>query len=60
MIAMLARLTGEGVAAGETALCAECLPVADMDFFDAEDCVTEHRDCTGNEALSCGYCGRTS
>lgn len=57
MIAMLARLTDEGVAAGETALCAHCLPTADLDFFDAPDCVTEHVDCTGNEVLACGACG---
>lgn len=57
MTAMLARLTAEGVAAGETSLCAECLTTADLDFFDAPDCVTEHVDCSGNEALSCGSCG---
>lgn len=54
---MLARLTAQGTAVGETALCDRCLTTADLTYFDADDTVTGHVDCSGNDALSCGRCG---
>ena len=57
---MYARLTEEGTAAGETAICSRCFPRCPsevLDLLDADDVVTDFRDCSGNEALSCNVCG---
>lgn len=48
-----ARLTAEGVAASETAVCIAHLG----DSEPSDDTTTEPRDCSGNEALSCITCG---
>lgn len=55
---MHARLSEQGTAIGESALCPTCFPdPKHRAFADASDSVSEHVDCSGNEALSCVICG---
>ena len=60
MSEMYARLTREGVAASETAVCGRCIRSASNEQIRtlyADDTVTGFEDCSGNEALSCQLCG---
>jgi hypothetical protein len=57
---MYARLTDQGTAICETAVCAECLASvgnAAIEDLNAPDATGEHVDCSGNEALECQLCG---
>lgn len=61
MMTMYARLDDQGTAIGESALCALCLQNSEhRAFADASDSVSEHVDCSGNEALACVICGTAS
>ena len=55
---MYAQLTPEGVAAAETALCSTHTAYVDKFYADDTDGVLV--DCSGNEALSCQWCGAVS
>lgn len=50
-----AQVTKDGTAASETALCEE--HISHRDEFYADDTTGELVDCSGNEALSCQWCG---
>lgn len=60
MTLIYARLTRQGVAASETAVCGEHFSQseASVDLANPEEStVTEPVDCSGNETLECQVCG---
>lgn len=55
MPTMYARPDEQGTAIGESALCATCLQNPERQAFaDSTDSVSEHIDCSFNDALACG------
>lgn len=58
MPTMYARPDEQGTAIGESALCATCLQNPEHQAFaDSTDSVSEHIDCSLNDALACVICG---
>lgn len=58
MPTMYARPDEQGTAIGESALCATCLQNPEHQAFaDSTDSVSEHIDCSLNDALACVTCG---
>lgn len=60
-ITMYARPDSQGTAIGESALCATCHQnPKHQAFADAPDSVSEHIDCSRNDALACAICGTSA
>lgn len=57
MMTMTARVTKQGTAISESALCAPCVTPENEAQFTADDATGERVDASGNEALSCQSCG---
>lgn len=68
-MSMYARLSPQGTACQETALCGTCLQDDSIKQWyrnpygmadnNPDRPVTSYHDCTGNEALECQHCGAT-
>lgn len=57
-MAIYARLSDQGTAIGESALCGDCLDTpGSRERANSPDSTTEHQDCSQNEALICIICG---